>query len=463
MSLITGCQKELLNEAGSNIAVPGTEATALARANVSDYMVITKSATLPSGFEAQLSAYGKIVRSLPQIGVVVVKPAVSDFKTKVSKLSQVQGVLPDYKARWIDPIKPTEASDLESIGDDESYFGYQWNMHAINAPGAWDAGFTGEGARVFILDSGIDADNPDLALNLNTDLCKSFAYDSIGNPEDYNVSPGSFFSHGTHVAGIIAADDNEWGVIGVAPDAEIVMVKVLSEYTGSGAFSWINAGIVYAADNGADVINMSLGAYINRNGNYVDKNGVWQQAPAADIQFLILAQQRAVDYAYKKGAVIVTSAGNEAVNFDGISSWMKLPAGLSKVITVSATAPRCWVTSSNQFFDYPASYTDFGRSFIEVSAPGGDVICDAGFPLDMVLSSGAGEPATLADFYFSAGTSMAAPHVSGVAALIIGKNGGQMRPIDVITRLEKTADKIDGKGISPYYGFGRVNAYRAVQ
>ena len=74
------------------------------------------------------------------------------------------------------------------------------------------------------------------------------------------LDDGRFFNHGTHVAGIIAAADNSWGVIGVAPHAEIVAVKVLSEDTGSGEFSWINAGIVYAANNGADVINMSLGA-----------------------------------------------------------------------------------------------------------------------------------------------------------------------------------------------------------
>ena len=113
------------------------------------------------------------------------------------------------------------------------------------------------------------------------------------------------------MAGIIAAADNSWGVIGVAPNAEIVAVKVLSENTGSGAFSWINAGIVYAANNGADVINMSLGATFNRNGFYLDENDVLQKIPAVYIQNLILSQQRAVNYAYKKGVVIVASAGND--------------------------------------------------------------------------------------------------------------------------------------------------------
>ena len=141
----------------------------------------------------------------------------------------------------------------------EPIFSRQWGMDAIDAPQAWNAGQKGEGARVFILDSGIDAEHPDLAPNLNTSLSTSFV-----PGEDYNVAAGFYFNHGTHVAGIIAAADNSFGVIGVAPECEIVAVKVISETTGSGAFSWINAGIVYAANNGADVINMSLGASVNR-------------------------------------------------------------------------------------------------------------------------------------------------------------------------------------------------------
>ena len=116
-------------------------------------------------------------------------------------------------------------------------------------------------------------------------------------------------------------------------------MKVLSEYDGSGAFSWINKGIVYAADNGADVINMSLGATFARNGFYYDEDDVLQKEPAVYIQNLILAQQRAVNYAFKKGVVIVTSAGNGASNFDGNASIYKLPAELQNVIAVSATAP----------------------------------------------------------------------------------------------------------------------------
>ncbi len=145
-------------------------------------------------------------------------------------------------------------------------------MDAIDAPEAWNTGQTGEGVRVAVLDSGIDGTHSDLAPNLNTDLSESFV-----PGEDWQVQPGFYFNHGTHVAGTIAAADNQRGVIGVAPNAEIVAVKVLSEFTGSGAFSWINAGIVYAALIDADVINMSLGATLNKNGFLPQEDGIGYQ------------------------------------------------------------------------------------------------------------------------------------------------------------------------------------------
>jgi len=454
LAFFPGCQKTSL-DAGNTI-IPESESSAMIRAEINNYIVITKSETLPAGFEKKLSAYGEIVSSTPEIGEVVVKPKVSDFEMKIAKLFEVQAVVPDIMAKWIEPVKFIEEVNPPSIGSNETFFRYQWGMDAINAPEAWNARFTGEGARVFILDSGIDADNPDLAPNLNTALSKSF----VPN-ENYYVGDSSFFSHGTHVAGIIAAADNSWGVIGVAPHAEIVAVKVLSEKSGSGDFSWINDGIIYAANNGADVINMSLGATFNRNGSYLDENDVLQKMPAVYMVSYILAQQRAVNYAFNKGVVIVVSAGNGGTNFDGDGSIFKLPAELQNVIAVSATAPDCWVLSPDPLFDLLASYSDYGHSLVEIAAPGGDYDCDAGYPYDMVLSNGAGRPNSY-PFYFAAGTSMASPHVAGVAALIIAKNAGKLSPQEITKQLFKTADKIDGSGISAYFGNGRVNAFRAV-
>lgn len=460
VGLINGCQKEVLEPETANTPVN----SALKSAKTMNYIVLTTSETISAAFEKQLSTYGRIVKTMPEIGMMVVKPTSSDFEMKVSKLQGVLSVVPDLTVKWIEPTpfiltskKFSKQANPPSIGSNEPYFFYQWGMDAINAPEAWNAGYKGKNARVFILDSGIDAEHPDLAPNLNTSLCTSFV-----PGESYNVASGGAFSHGTHVAGIIAAADNDYGVIGVAPQAEIVAVKVLSEFTGSGDFSWVNEGIIYAANHGADVINMSLGAIFSRSGFYLDENDVLQKIPAVYIQQLILAQQRAVNYAYRKGATIVVSAGNDYHNADGDAYLFIMPAGLQNVITVSATAPYDWygslatnVTDPN--LDIPASYTNFGKSLIYIGAPGGDFDYEGyNWHWDMVLST------TNEGYAWAAGTSMASPHVAGVAALLIGKNGGSMNPQAVTMQLLKTADAIDGNGTSAWYGKGRVNAYRAV-
>ena len=450
-----GCQKNYTEQDSPYLSGSDSQAGAVAlkvpKAN--NYTVITRSETLPAGLESQLSAYRQIVSTIPQIVVAVVALTVSDFRARVSKLAQVQAVVPDFEAQWIKLPDFVVQANPPSIGDDEPNFWLQWGLDAINAPEAWNAGYKGKNATVFILDTGIDIDHPDLAGNLDIDLSVSFVPDNPSFDDDRG--------HGTHVAGIIAAADNSMGVIGVAPEAKIVAVKVLNS-SGSGYFSWINAGIIYAADNGADVINMSLGATLKRSGFYSGSD--WLSP--LDVASLVLAQQRAVDYAYKKGAVIVTSAGNNGYNLDGSASWFVMPGGLQKVVTVSATAPECWILNrlDNPFLDIPAFYTNFGKSLIEIAAPGGDYDCDSpglvyGYPVyvfDFVLSTYPG------GYAWMAGTSMASPHVAGVAALVIGKNGGQMSPVDVTQKLLKTADKIDSNGISPYFGYGRVNACRAV-
>ena len=460
---IGGCQKEVLN----NIAEPDPAVSALKAAKITDYMVISKSETLPAGFETIISNYGTVVNSIPEIGVIVVRLKSAELKNQVEVLPEVKAVVPDFSTKWTKPVKVFQESNPPSIGDDERFFGRLWGMDVINAPEAWNAGYTGQGARVFILDSGIDADNPDLEPNLNTSLSTSFV-----PGEDFNVGTydQAFFNHGTHVAGIIAAADNQWGVIGVAPSAEIVAVKVLKESTGSGSFSWINAGIVYAALNGADVINMSLGARFNRNGFYLDDNSVWQKIPAVYMQNLILAQQRAVNFAVRMGAVAIVSSGNDYANNDGNGSIINIPADLQNVMAVSATAPHWWYNDlinniTDTYFDYPASYSNIGKSLVSVAAPGGDELAypQENWYWDMILSSGVGPfEGNTYPFFYAEGTSMAAPHVAGVAALIIGKHGGQMNPVEVVQQIVKTADKIDGNGTSVFFGKGRVNAFRAV-
>lgn len=451
-----GCQKEVLQIEES----VDPELAVLKGAKLNQFMVISNSETLTGDLEQGVAKFGTIVKTIPQIGIVIVETTDPNFEKNAMKLNNVRSVVPDLVVNWIAPCEVYPMVNPTSIGDDEGYFFFQWGMDAIDAPEAWNASFEGAGAKVFILDSGIDAEHPDLAPNLNTTLSTSFV-----PGEDWNIQPGFYFNHGTHVAGIVAAADNSFGVIGVAPQAEIVAVKVLSEYTGSGAFSGINAGIVYAADQGADVINMSLGAVLNKNGFYYDEDGNLQKDSPKLIQELIHAQQRAIDYAYSSGVTVVVSGGNGYMNADGNGSTIVLPADLNHVIAVSATAPFNWAYYPTTDLDLIASYSNTGRSLIDIAAPGGDYRLyteDEESPYfntwywDMVFSTISG------GWSWTAGTSMASPHVAGVAALIVGKNGGPMDPFDVTKQLLNTADKIDGNGASVLYGKGRVNAFRAV-
>ena len=454
----TSCQKEDVAEEVETAAVE------LQEAPFTNYMVITNSNELTKSTQNYLELNGDVVRTIPEIGVAVVSSNDLQFVKNTLKNKDIISVVPDYEIAWIPSEAESEVTSMEvssnaltpSPGSTETAYIRLWGMEAIEAPKAWNAGFTGKGASVFVLDSGIDRDNVEFSQNLNRDLSASFVPD-----EPYYTPPGRFTNHGTHVAGTIAANKNNFGVIGVAYEAELVAVKVLGP--NGGAFSWINAGIVHAANNGADVINMSLGASLSKNGFMIDAKGNKYRNPPRAVAALIQAQQRAIDYAVSKGATVIASAGNDETNYDGYGSFVKIPAGLNNVISISATAPEGWHPYANPYtnYDVPASYTDYGRSLVDLAAPGGDgdvILYPTVGPLDMIYSVASGVNA----FNYNAGTSMAAPHAAGVAALIIAKNGGSMAPHEVEKQLIKSADQIGGNGQTLYFGKGRVNAFRAV-
>jgi subtilisin family serine protease len=370
--------------------------------------------------------------------VAVASSSDAKFIDKASKIRGIQSVVLNPVVEWGGPEPTIEEMD-GSVPDPivDPYFDLEWNLFMIHAapgydasgawtPGAWDLGAWGEGTRVFVLDSGIDSHNPDISPNLNTSLCRSFVPD-----EDWEAS--KLFNHGTHVAGIIAAAQNNFGVIGVAPKAELVAVKVLSENTGIGLLSYLNEAIVYAADNGADIINMSLGGYLPR------RNGWWVgdiHVTAKMVGEMLHATQRAITYAYQKGATMVAAAGNSALDADHDKNAVLIPAQLTHVIAVSATDQ----------WDGPWYLNNYGKTLVSFAAPG-----------DWVLSD-------INDnkFAYWSGTSQAAAHVSGVAALIIGQNGGSLNPAQVESVLKQSADDLGKPGKDDYYGMGRVNAYKAV-
>ena len=217
------------------------------------------------------SAGGTVTGRIPDIGVVLADSSNPDFRAAVIKAPSVQDAAEDPEIPWLPPNEQAiEATGVEATGlNSEPFWGYQWNIRQILADKTAAAGFMGNRkarARVAVLDSGLWLDHPDIKANVNATLSKSFV------PGEPGVNPIVYgFNHGTHVAGIIAAPINAIGVQGVAPQAEIVAVKVLRSNTGSGSFSWLIEAIMYASGSevDADIINMSLGATFDR----VNKGG----------------------------------------------------------------------------------------------------------------------------------------------------------------------------------------------
>lgn len=436
------------------------------------YLLVGSAPELPGDLAARVRGSGGSVETLlPEIGVALVSSTDPRFAQRAASIGGIGWVAPDLGLRWIAPVR-TAPLDSEMFGnpptsgDDDFFVDLQWGLDAVDAPEAWTAGLRGNGARIAIIDSGIDSGHPDLAPNLNPALSASFV---PGEAFDF-VEPFPEFSHGTHVAGIAAAADNAFGVIGVAPEAEIVAIKVFSTETGEGNFSWLIQALVHAALVEADVANMSLGAMLSRRGEVFDAEGeLVARVPARAIQGLTVALQRAAQFAAGRGVTLIASAGNQGVNGDRDKDRIHVPSDLPHVISISATGPNGWAVDPATDLDLRAFFTNFGRSTIDFAGPGGNVdfdllasgaLCTVGvlipvtvpcWVFDLVFSTTSGSWA------WAAGTSMAAPHATGVAALIVGANGGSMHPRRVGAALARTADDLGKPGNDETYGGGRVN------
>ncbi len=443
-------------------------------ASAASYIIVAKgqgagSANLDS---AVAHANGVITGRHDAIGVVFAESSDPAFATRLAAEAKVQSVARDVRVQWIEPLVSQPAvivTPADTVSTPESRYALQWGHRQIRADVANDGGDLGWGAkraRVAVLDQGVYPTHVDIAPNLNVGLSKSFVPSEPGFAF-VPPGPGVFFSHGTHVSGIIAAPINGIGTQGVAPNAEIVNVKVLDSPDGSGEFSWLINGIMYAAGPQvrADVINMSLGATFLRTNAGGDGLGP-----------LISALNRAINYATQAGTFVVSAAGNEGVDLN--SNVWSIPAQSGNGVAVSALGPVGFFTPAPLSGpDRLASYSNYGQSVVNVGAPGGDfaypgnedcTVATAGGPLtrpcwvfDMVFAPGAVDGAN--NFYFwAAGTSMAAPHVSGVAALIVGKYG-RIPPSQIKARIQQGSVDILKPGDDAATGKGRLDAVNALK
>lgn len=276
-----------------------------------------------------------------------------------------------------------------------------WGADKINAPDVWNQGFTGKGVTVAVLDSGVDVTHTDLNDNIwvNRDEIPGNGIDDDGNGYIDDRRGWDFVSndskptdpngHGTHVAGTIAAERNDIGVTGIAPDADIMPIRVLDE-NGDGSIHDIAAGIYYAIENGADVINLSLG------GN----------SPTVVVE-------SAIRTAFDKGVVVVMASGNESDTVPAFPAQYADQWG----IAVGATDRN----DNSAWFSNQAGST----------------------PLDYVVAPGVSVRSTLPEdrYGFLSGTSMAAPHVSGIVALMLEANP-TLTPSQVETHLIGTTTAI---------------------
>jgi len=292
----------------------------------------------------------------------------------------------------------TEVEHAEINSKTESYYQpndilylCQYGPQKIQAPSAWEITTSNGSVKIAIVDTGVELNHPDLATKLLP------GYNFVDN----NTNPNDGNGHGTHVAGIAAAlTNNVIGIAGVAPSCLLIPVRILDN-DGTGTLNNLINGIIYAADQGAQVINLSCGG------------------PGGSILL-----ENAVNYAWEKGCVVIGSAGSNG------STDLTYPAAYEHVISVTSTDRK----------DQKSIFANYGN-WIDVCAPGSTI-------LSTYLGGG---------YAYLSGSSMSSPHVSGIAALLAsqGKNNSEIKSI-----ILGSCDQIVGTGI--YWRYGRVNANNAV-
>ncbi len=427
-------------------------------------LIVLTTAGPPSSdlLAAIKAAGGRVERVHASIGVLIVSGMRAATARALAQRPDVKAVVADRRIPMLPPHWRYDAGMRRGSlavgagpgarGDPHLAQFYadstQWNMRVIKADQAWSVANQGSGARVCILDTGVDPGHIDLQGKIDATRDTSFVTAADGTLEPVaNDSVG----HGTFVAAIVSS--NGIGVASVAPQATLCAVKVLDN-TGSGSFADILTGIVYAADVSADAINMSFGGYV--------------PADDPDAIALVSVLQQGVDYAAGRGAALFAAAGNDAVNTNtgvgpstNVLDSINLPVALRHVVSVGATGP---IDQAN--FDRVASYSEYGSAGVDVFAPGGDFV-DTAQTKDLIISACSRFSDTVCSdglhYAIGDGTSFAAPHVSGEAAVVAAQSGFTVRAHVLDQCLLNSADELTGVRIDPVYGYGRIDVLTAAR
>lgn len=426
----------------------------------------------------------RVVDAIPALNVLVVDQVTNPAALQAPGVAYVEE---EFTTQVNDEVTPTDdAAAVPGFAAPWYQSGVQWDMQAISADQAWASTSQGAGINVCVVDTGVDDQHQELAGRVSARA--NFVTSPAAETAPTYVN--DFNGHGSHVSGTVAAG----GVVlyGVAPRATILGARVLNA-AGSGSETAIVNGIRWCADNGAHVINMSLGGRRYRG--------------TAAFTTSLATYGAAVKYATDRGTVVVVSAGNDNIQLPNPGGYqITVPAQAAGVLSIGATGPVSKSTNNSvalgfdpfdankvwQSVDGKAFYSNYGTA-VDVFAPGGRGGLPFSFPyyryngvsqgstLDNVYSlcsgstsqTGAvnvgGAPGSTgsclgqANRYIAyAGTSMAAPHVTGMAAVLYGEIGGERSDANRLRVQNCITTTADAIGPADVFGSGRINVQKAV-
>jgi lantibiotic leader peptide-processing serine protease len=429
------------------------------------YVLIYNGDRVPARAEAAIEAAGgRLVNTLPQVGIAVAVSENPDF-AGAAKGSGVQAVGIAPASALPDAAVNASVAPTPTAADTAYESGLLWGINRVKAPQAWATGVTGSHDTVVaVIDTGIATNHPDLAPNTVHTEC----FVSTSTETEKNCTPyPSASDHGTHVAGTVAAAFGGGSVVGVGPNLGLAGYNTFEVIPGCGVCTYSDTrwqAMLDAADRGFGVINMSLGSLQRKGG----------QGSSA-LNAFIRAENRVADYVLKAGTTIVASAGNSNVDLNGL--YYNTPGGVPGIVNVGATGIRPQPRFPQPgAYDVRSFFSNYGAQ-VTLAAPGGDCgladNCNAGtrpanYAEYLIFSSTVNltqNPACVATescpvgYGWKAGTNMAAPHVAGVAGLVIDSKPG-LSARQVSATLQRTAENL---GDRQSFGHGMVNAEQAVQ